>query len=442
MHHPAGMPSWNPFSRGRSPRAARERLASARALAASTRDLRAAAAADDGAARPTPEQALVALQAPPGAGIQSTARPRRVAGDADAGWPSTGAASGALSTALADDAAARAAATPTTPPAQAALDERWIAAPTFLDEAFPEGSADGAKLAGAVAELRLDLGPAHVAALAAAGLGDRAAFAAALRAAAAAHDAARAGELKAAATTAISAATTQFSVATSAAADDGEATVHPHAYNGYLAVVAHNHTKPAMKKFVEENVDVVSLFPIVTTRSTGAVLENAFGLAVQHKTCSGPLGGDQEIGALPRGAAAADGCARRRHDQPGPGRRRLVLPRPALGAPARRRHQGAHARLRRPLHPDGQQPGERPRRRRLPRGRRGAPRRRHRLGRGDGRRHQPAPRGRARLGRRRALQGRSTEGHRRRVGVGAPRTPSVPPVRPNEPVACLTPPPN
>ena len=189
-------------------------------------------------------------------------------------------------------------ATPTTPPAQAALDERWIAAPTFLDEAFPEGSADGAKLAGAVAELRLDLGPAHVAALAAAGLGDRAAFAAALRAAAAAHDAARADELKAAATTAISAATTQFSVATSAAADDGEATVHPHAYNGYLAVVAHNHTKPAMKKFVEENVDVVSLFPIVTTRSTGAVLENAFGLAVQHKTCSGPLGGDQEIGGM------------------------------------------------------------------------------------------------------------------------------------------------
>ena len=189
-------------------------------------------------------------------------------------------------------------ATPTTPPAQAALDERWIAAPTFLDEAFPEGSADGAKLAGAVAELRLDLGPAHVAALAAAGLGDRAAFAAALWAAAAAHDAARADELKAAATTAISAATTQFSVATSAAADDGEATVHPHAYNGYLAVVAHNHTKPAMKKFVEENVDVVSLFPIVTTRSTGAVLENAFGLAVQHKTCSGPLGGDQEIGGM------------------------------------------------------------------------------------------------------------------------------------------------
>ena len=81
-------------------------------------------------------------------------------------------------------------------------------------------------------------------------------------------------------------------------AQDGEATVHPHAYNGYLAVVAHNHTKPAMKKFVEENVDVVSLFPIVTTRSTGTVLEESFGLTVNHKTCSGPLGGDQEIGGM------------------------------------------------------------------------------------------------------------------------------------------------
>ena len=77
------MPSWNPFSRGRSPRGGGERLASARALAESTRDLRAAAAADEGAAKPTPEQALVALQVPPGAGIQSTARLRRVAGDAD-----------------------------------------------------------------------------------------------------------------------------------------------------------------------------------------------------------------------------------------------------------------------------------------------------------------------------------------------------------------------
>ena len=53
-----------------------------------------------------------------------------------------------------------------------------------------------------------------------------------------------------------------------------------------------------MKKFIEENIDIVSLFPIVTTRSTGTVLEESFGLTVNHKTCSGPLGGDQEIGGM------------------------------------------------------------------------------------------------------------------------------------------------
>ena len=60
-----------------------------------------------------------------------------------------------------------------------------------------------------------------------------------------------------------------------------------------------------MKKFIEENIDIVSLFPIVTTRSTGTVLEESFGLTVNHKTCSGPLGGDQEIG----GFITKDECA-------------------------------------------------------------------------------------------------------------------------------------
>ena len=47
-----------------------------------------------------------------------------------------------------------------------------------------------------------------------------------------------------------------------------------------------------MKKFVEDK-HVVSLFPIVTTRSTGAVLENAFGLAVQQTCSSGRRPGDR-----------------------------------------------------------------------------------------------------------------------------------------------------
>ena len=72
----------------------------------------------------------------------------------------------------------------------------------------------------------------------------------------------------------------------------------PHEYNGLLAVVAHNNTKPLMKRFIEENLDVISLFPIVTTRSTGMVLEESFGLAIDTKVSSGPLGGDQEIGGM------------------------------------------------------------------------------------------------------------------------------------------------
>ena len=72
----------------------------------------------------------------------------------------------------------------------------------------------------------------------------------------------------------------------------------PHEYNGLLAVVAHNNTKPLMKRFIEDNLDVISLFPIVTTRSTGTVLEEAFGLAIDTKVSSGPLGGDQEIGGM------------------------------------------------------------------------------------------------------------------------------------------------
>ena len=70
--------------------------------------------------------------------------------------------------------------------------------------------------------------------------------------------------------TTISKSILQFTVCGGAADDDGldgsSSTVHPHDYNGYLAIVAHNNTKPAMKAFVEENIDIVSLFPIVAAR--------------------------------------------------------------------------------------------------------------------------------------------------------------------------------
>jgi len=36
----------------------------------------------------------------------------------------------------------------------------------------------------------------------------------------------------------------------------------------------------------------------VTTGTTGRSLENRLGLTISHKVCSGPLGGDQEIGGM------------------------------------------------------------------------------------------------------------------------------------------------
>ena len=65
-----------------------------------------------------------------------------------------------------------------------------------------------------------------------------------------------------------------------------------------MALVAHNKMKPQMSAFVELNVDFFKHCRIVTTGSTGKTLENKLGLKVFHKVASGPLGGDQEIGAL------------------------------------------------------------------------------------------------------------------------------------------------
>ena len=52
-----------------------------------------------------------------------------------------------------------------------------------------------------------------------------------------------------------------------------------------------------MKYFVLENLPFFKNYNIVTTNTTGSSLE-PFGLTVKTKVRSGPLGGDQEIGAL------------------------------------------------------------------------------------------------------------------------------------------------
>ena len=63
-------------------------------------------------------------------------------------------------------------------------------------------------------------------------------------------------------------------------------------------MVAHNKMKPQMARFVELNVEFFKHCRIITTGSTGKTLEDKLGLNVYQKVASGPLGGDQEIGAL------------------------------------------------------------------------------------------------------------------------------------------------
>jgi len=67
---------------------------------------------------------------------------------------------------------------------------------------------------------------------------------------------------------------------------------------GLVALVAHNKMKAQMASFVELNTDFFKHCCILTTGSTGKILEDKLGLEVHHKVDSGPLGGDQEIGAL------------------------------------------------------------------------------------------------------------------------------------------------
>ena len=69
-----------------------------------------------------------------------------------------------------------------------------------------------------------------------------------------------------------------------------------------LALVAHNHMKPAMKRFVVDNKNVLKKFRLTGTNTTMTMLREVFGddPSVQYgPTCnSGPLGGDAELCAL------------------------------------------------------------------------------------------------------------------------------------------------
>eukprot|EP00638_Chattonella_subsalsa_P008108 CAMPEP_0117770396 /NCGR_PEP_ID=MMETSP0947-20121206/23747_1 /TAXON_ID=44440 /ORGANISM="Chattonella subsalsa, Strain CCMP2191" /LENGTH=347 /DNA_ID=CAMNT_0005595363 /DNA_START=101 /DNA_END=1144 /DNA_ORIENTATION=- len=66
----------------------------------------------------------------------------------------------------------------------------------------------------------------------------------------------------------------------------------------YIALIAETEMETALIKFVEKNLAFFRTVKLVTTQSTGGMLEERLGLNVDLKITLGPLGGDQELGAL------------------------------------------------------------------------------------------------------------------------------------------------
>jgi len=66
--------------------------------------------------------------------------------------------------------------------------------------------------------------------------------------------------------------------------------------NKRIALVAHDNRKKDLLNWAYENREVLSRHQLVGTGTTGHLLEQKCGLQV-HRYRSGPLGGDQQIGA-------------------------------------------------------------------------------------------------------------------------------------------------
>lgn len=64
-----------------------------------------------------------------------------------------------------------------------------------------------------------------------------------------------------------------------------------------IALIAHDQKKPIMVELIKKYLDVLSQHTIYTTGTTGKVINEKTGLVV-NRLNSGPLGGDQQIGAM------------------------------------------------------------------------------------------------------------------------------------------------
>ena len=64
-----------------------------------------------------------------------------------------------------------------------------------------------------------------------------------------------------------------------------------------IALIAHDKKKDEMLDFAGNHKELLAKFHLVATRTTGTQLKEKLGLEVETMM-SGPLGGDQQIGAL------------------------------------------------------------------------------------------------------------------------------------------------
>ena len=64
-----------------------------------------------------------------------------------------------------------------------------------------------------------------------------------------------------------------------------------------IALVAHDHKKNELINWVKKHKDILSQHKLIATGTTGKLIENHLGVEVK-RVMSGPLGGDQQLGAM------------------------------------------------------------------------------------------------------------------------------------------------
>lgn len=65
----------------------------------------------------------------------------------------------------------------------------------------------------------------------------------------------------------------------------------------YIALIAHDAKKAAIVELSKQFKEVLSQYPLVGTGTTGLRITEATGLTIKRMQ-SGPIGGDQQIGAM------------------------------------------------------------------------------------------------------------------------------------------------